>query len=123
MMKQITSLQECKERFVKFGECEHHYKEWIKPFGQLSKFLTCQVCAKQFEKKYPSQAETIKTELLLALNGGIKDKQIIYNIVVQKTDLPRPTVRRVARDLRNDLLKKVEILSEKRSHNIATDYD
>lgn len=122
-MKSVPILEECKERFVKFGECEHHYKEFIRPYKCTTEIMTCLVCAKTFEKKYPTQNDIIKTELLLALNGGISDKQILYNIVAQKTDSPRPTIRRVARDLRNDLQTKVNILSEKRQYNIATEYD
>ena len=44
------------------------------------------------------------------------DKQDIYTKVVDELGVPRPTVRRVARDLRNELLEKIQILqSETRS--------
>ena len=124
MMKSVPSLEECKERFVKFGECEHHYQDWIRPYKCTTEIKTCLVCAKTFEKRYPTQNNIIKSEMMLALNGGVSDKQILYNIVAQKTDAPRPTIRRVARDLRNDLIQKVEVLSEKRQYReIATEYD
>ena len=38
------------------------------------------------------------------------DKQHIYTKVVDELGVPRPTVRRVARDLRNELLEKITIL-------------
>lgn len=71
-----------------------------------------------------TQATRIKSEILLALNGGIKDKQLLYNLVVQKTGAPRPTVRRVASQLKKELEKYHAILAAT-SHNtnVATDYD
>jgi len=41
---------------------------------------------------------------------GLTDKQDIYTKVVDELGVPRPTVRRVARDLRNELLDKIKIL-------------
>jgi hypothetical protein len=38
------------------------------------------------------------------------DKQDIYTKVVDELGVPRPTVRRVARDLRTELLQKIQIL-------------
>jgi len=40
----------------------------------------------------------------------VRDKQDIYTKVVDELGVPRPTVRRVARDLRNELLEKIKIL-------------
>lgn len=45
------------------------------------------------------------------LDKGMTDKQEIYTKVVESLGVPRPTVRRVARDLRTELEVKVEILS------------
>ncbi|MGI0059836.1 MAG: hypothetical protein ACREBJ_08710 [Nitrosotalea sp.] len=44
------------------------------------------------------------------LDKGLTDKQDIYSKVVEELGVPRPTVRRVARDLRNELLQKIKIL-------------
>jgi hypothetical protein len=44
------------------------------------------------------------------LDKGLTDKQDIYTKVVEELGVPRPTVRRVARDLRNELLQKIKIL-------------
>ena len=44
------------------------------------------------------------------LDKGFTDKQDIYSKVVEELGVPRPTVRRVARDLRNELLQKIKIL-------------
>lgn len=44
------------------------------------------------------------------LDIGITDKQDIYTKVVEELGIPRPTVRRVARDLRNIYAEKVKIL-------------
>ena len=41
---------------------------------------------------------------------GETDKQDIYTKVVDELGVPRPTVRRVARDLRTELLQKIQIL-------------
>jgi len=44
------------------------------------------------------------------LDSGMKDKVEIFSQVVNELNVPRPTVRRVARDLRNKYLDKVRIL-------------
>ena len=58
----------------------------------------------------------IKAAINTLLDNGVTDKQDIYTKVVDELGVPRPTVRRVARDLRNELLEKIQILqSETRS--------
>ena len=57
-----------------------------------------------------NQSTIIKEAINSLLDEGITDKQDIYSKVVDKLGVPRPTVRRVARDLRNDLLAKIKIL-------------
>ena len=57
-----------------------------------------------------NQSTIIKAEIDDLLKAGVKDKQEIYSKVVDKLGVPRPTVRRVARDLRNELLTKIKIL-------------
>jgi len=57
-----------------------------------------------------NQSTVIKEAINSYLNKGISDKQDIYTKVVDDLGVPRPTVRRVARDLRNELLEKIKIL-------------
>ena len=57
-----------------------------------------------------NQSTVIKEAINSFLDDGITDKQDIYSKVVDKLGVPRPTVRRVARDLRNELLTKIKIL-------------
>jgi len=52
----------------------------------------------------------IKNEIEYFLDQGYNDKKEIYNKVVEKLGVPRPTVRRVARDLRLGMINKVKIL-------------
>ena len=57
-----------------------------------------------------NQSTVIKEAINSFLDKGITDKQDIYTKVVDELGVPRPTVRRVARDLRNELLQKIKIL-------------
>ena len=57
-----------------------------------------------------NQSTVIKEAINSLLDEGVTDKQDIYSKVVDKLGVPRPTVRRVARDLRNELLAKIKIL-------------
>ncbi len=57
-----------------------------------------------------TQSTSIKQAINDLLDKGFTDKQDIYSKVVDELGVPRPTVRRVARDLRNELLQKVKIL-------------
>ena len=57
-----------------------------------------------------NQSSVIKVAINSYLDKGITDKQDIYSKVVDELGVPRPTVRRVARDLRNELLGKIKIL-------------
>ncbi len=57
-----------------------------------------------------NQSSIIKEAINSYLNKGITDKQDIYSKVVEDLGVPRPTVSRVARDLRNELLEKIKIL-------------
>ena len=57
-----------------------------------------------------NQSTVIKAAINTLLDNGITDKQDIYTKVVDELGVPRPTVRRVARDLRNELLEKISIL-------------
>ena len=67
-----------------------------------------------------NQSTVIKAAINSCLEKGLKDKQDIYTTVVSELGVPRPTVRRVARDLRNELLEKIKILqSETKSASDA----
>ena len=57
-----------------------------------------------------NQSTVIKEAINSLLDEGVSVKQDIYAKVVDKLGVPRPTVRRVARDLRNELLTKIKIL-------------
>jgi len=57
-----------------------------------------------------NQSTVIKQAINSYLDKGLTDKQDIYSKVVEELGVPRPTVRRVARDLRNELLTKIKIL-------------
>ena len=67
---------------------------------------------------HPSQSTEIKEAINSFLDEGIKDKQDIYSKVVDELGVPRPTVRRVARDLRNELVAKIEILQSETHSSI-----
>ena len=68
-----------------------------------------------------NQSTVIKEAINSFLNEGITDKQDIYSKVVDKLGVPRPTVRRVARDFRNELLTKIKILqSETQQTTVPT---
>jgi len=57
-----------------------------------------------------TQSTNIKQAINSLLDKGLTDKQDIYTKVVEELGVQRPTVRRVARDLRNELLQKIQIL-------------
>lgn len=57
------------------------------------------------------QSVVVKKVLRAYLVEGVSDKQELYSLVVKKLGVPRPTVRRVARDLRRDLLAEREKLA------------
>ena len=66
-----------------------------------------------------NQSTVIKEAINSLLDEGVTDKQDIYSKVVDKLGVPRPTVRRVARDLRNELLKKIKILQSEAQQTIV----
>ena len=68
-----------------------------------------------------NQSTVIKEAINSLLDEGITDKQDIYSKVVDNLGVPSPTVRRVARDLRNELLTKIKILqSETQQSTVPT---
>jgi hypothetical protein len=66
-----------------------------------------------------NQSTIIKQTINSFLDKGITDKQDIYTKVVDELGVPRPTVRRVARDLRNELLEKIKILQSETQPNLS----
>ena len=67
-----------------------------------------------------NQSSVIKAAINSLLDKGVTDKQDIYTKVVDELGVPRPTVRRVARDLRNELLEKIQILQSDTKTSTAT---
>ena len=65
-----------------------------------------------------NQSTVIKQAINAYLDKGLTDKQDIYSKVVDELGVTRPTVRRVARDLRNELLAKIKILQSE-TNNVA----
>jgi len=65
-----------------------------------------------------NQSTVIKEAINSLLDEGVTDKQDIYSKVVDNLGVPRPTVRRVARDLRNELLTKIKILQSEAQQTI-----
>ena len=68
----------------------------------------------------PNQSTEIKESIISFLHKGIQDKQDIYTKVVDELGVPRPTVRRVARDLRNELLAQINILQSETHSSIPS---
>ena len=66
-----------------------------------------------------NQSTVIKEAINSLLDEGVTDKQDIYSKVVDKLGVPRPTVRRVARDFRNELLTKIKILQSEAQQTIV----
>ena len=66
-----------------------------------------------------NQSTIIKEKIneLLSPPHNITDKQVIYT-KIQELGFPRPTVRRVAGELRNDLLRKIKILQSETPQTI-----
>ncbi len=59
-----------------------------------------------------NQSTNIKNAITSYLDQGLTDRTDIYNKVVEDLGVPRPTVRRVARDLRTELLEKIQQLED-----------
>ena len=68
---------------------------------------------------HKNQNALIKEIINGLLETDITDKQELYTKVVQETGYPRPTVRRVAAELRKDLLKKIKILQSEAQQTIV----
>jgi len=58
-----------------------------------------------------SQTKSVMLEINKLIDEGMKDRTEIYTKVVENLKVPRPTVRRIASELRTELQAKVDILS------------
>lgn len=63
-----------------------------------------------------NQGQAVKAEIIKLLDAGISDKQEIYNRIASELNIKRPTIRRIAREVKFDLEKKVAILSAHGKH-------
>lgn len=54
--------------------------------------------------------ELAKLAIEKKLENGMTNKQRIFSEIVQEFNIPRPIVRRIARDMRNKYLEKVRVL-------------
>ncbi len=66
-----------------------------------------------------NQSTVIKEKINSFLDKGVTTKNDIYTKVVEELGVPRPTVRRVARELRNELLEKIKILQSETQSNVS----
>lgn len=57
-----------------------------------------------------SQESDAKKRINELLDQGCNDKQEIYTKIVEELGIPRPTVRRIVKTMRNEMLSKVKIL-------------
>lgn len=60
--------------------------------------------------KQPTQSQIVAQAINRLIDSGLTDKSEIFTKVVDELKVPRPTVRRVARDLRKEMEKRVKIL-------------
>ena len=60
----------------------------------------------------------IEVALEQKLDSGMRDKNQIIAMIVDELGVPRPTVRRIARDLRNKYLDRVKILQSEVHTNL-----
>ena len=60
--------------------------------------------------QYTDNAQKIKDRIYYYLDKGLKDKSEIYTKVTEDLNVPRPTVRRIARTVRTELIEKMNIL-------------
>ena len=56
------------------------------------------------------QSIRIKQTIMSYLDQGLTDRTEIYNRVVDDLGVPRPTVRRVAHNLKTELVEKIQSL-------------
>lgn len=57
-----------------------------------------------------NQSEKIKNQIDALLNSGIRDKTRIYQLLVEKTGLPRSTIRRITGEYKKEIIRKIRVL-------------
>lgn len=60
---------------------------------------------------FMSQKRNVMNAINQKMENGMTDKQAIFSKVVEEMNVPRPTVRRCARDLKGELLSKIKVLN------------
>jgi len=58
-----------------------------------------------------TQSYTVKEKINRLIDEGETDQNKIYSKIVEELGVPRPTVRRIVRDLKIELMQKINILS------------
>ena len=66
------------------------------------------------------QTNLVKEKINELLDLGYIDKRKIIDSVVKELNVPRPTVRRITREVRIDLLRKVLILQCDKPQDLLT---
>ena len=56
------------------------------------------------------QTEKVVHEVERLLDAGLVNKDEIIHKVIEATGVPRPTIRRILRDMRNEMIRKIRIL-------------
>lgn len=56
-------------------------------------------------------SKIVRDKIMELMDNGFHDKQEIYNIIEKELGVDRPVIRREARHLRLQLLRKISILS------------
>lgn len=59
-----------------------------------------------------SQNNLVKELILSCINKGMTELCSIYDEIETRTGIPRPTIRRITSDLRVDLQKQIDVLSQ-----------
>jgi len=57
-----------------------------------------------------SQTDKVVYEVERLLDAGLINKDEIIQKVIEETGVPRPTIRRILRDMRNEMIRKIKIL-------------
>lgn len=57
-----------------------------------------------------SQTDKVVHEVERLLDAGLINKDEIIQKVIEETGVPRPTIRRILRDMRNEMIRKIKIL-------------
>ena len=109
----MKAFYHCKNILIFFGKTTKDVMSFCKLKFYIDHYYTILV-------NRTNQSTVIKAAINSLLDKGVTDKQDIYTKVVDELGVPRPTVRRVARDLRNELLEKIQILQSDTKTSTAT---